>query len=369
VASPVKADRIVALGGDGGARVVKSAALHREGYAPRLLRTGVEGGDDRTRRHYLDWRAKYLIDQRVPRSALLFDNASKSSWEEAVSTLALVRREGWKRGLIVSDPPQLWRLSWVWHRLAPPAGIEYRVVAPRALNWCWGITEAGGAIVAVGARSRPRPLLRGLALAVVGATSGRDGELSSCSCWWWRTTGPGRTTCAGPGSCWAASATPGRVGTDPRGMGAGSTRAERCGAIAHSCGARAPGRSPRAVSRLRCVKQSDPPRQQDGILIVAVSACSWPRLLLRGLGLGVVGNSLGVRLPREVLSRMHLSDGDRLVLTEARKSPMTPFSALPQRECLAWTGGGVSFRISGGYREGQAQRTPPSSSVSPARGE
>ncbi|NBC13885.1 MAG: AbrB/MazE/SpoVT family DNA-binding domain-containing protein [Gammaproteobacteria bacterium] len=30
-----------------------------------------------------------------------------------------------------------------------------------------------------------------------------------------------------------------------------------------------------------------------------------------------VGNSLGVRLPREVLSRMHLGDGDKLILTEA----------------------------------------------------
>jgi len=30
-----------------------------------------------------------------------------------------------------------------------------------------------------------------------------------------------------------------------------------------------------------------------------------------------IGNSLGVRLPREVLSRMHLGDGDKLILSEA----------------------------------------------------
>ena len=30
-----------------------------------------------------------------------------------------------------------------------------------------------------------------------------------------------------------------------------------------------------------------------------------------------VGNSLGMRLPREVLSRLHLEDGDRLILTES----------------------------------------------------
>jgi putative addiction module antidote len=42
-----------------------------------------------------------------------------------------------------------------------------------------------------------------------------------------------------------------------------------------------------------------------------------------------IGNSLGVRLPREVLSRMHLGDGDKLILTEApeggyRLSPYDP---------------------------------------------
>ncbi len=30
-----------------------------------------------------------------------------------------------------------------------------------------------------------------------------------------------------------------------------------------------------------------------------------------------VGNSLGVRLPREALNRLHLEDGDRVILTES----------------------------------------------------
>lgn len=30
-----------------------------------------------------------------------------------------------------------------------------------------------------------------------------------------------------------------------------------------------------------------------------------------------VGNSLGLRLPREILNRMHVDDGDRLILTES----------------------------------------------------
>jgi len=67
---------------------------------------------------------------------------------------------------------------------------------------------------------------------------------------------------------------------------------------------------------------------------VAVGAWSRPRPLLPGLGLGVVGNSFGVRLPREVLGRMHLSDGDRLVLTEAPQGGyrISPFDPELQRQ-------------------------------------
>jgi putative addiction module antidote len=40
-----------------------------------------------------------------------------------------------------------------------------------------------------------------------------------------------------------------------------------------------------------------------------------------------VGNSLGMRLPREVLSRLHLEQGDRLILTESPEGGyrLTPY--------------------------------------------
>ena len=41
-----------------------------------------------------------------------------------------------------------------------------------------------------------------------------------------------------------------------------------------------------------------------------------------------VGNSLGMRLPREVLSRLHLEDGDTLILTESPEGGyrLTPYN-------------------------------------------
>lgn len=45
-----------------------------------------------------------------------------------------------------------------------------------------------------------------------------------------------------------------------------------------------------------------------------------------------IGNSLGVRLPREVLSRLHLEDGDKMILTESPEGGyrLTPY--LPEFE-------------------------------------
>jgi len=88
-----------------------------------------------------DSHARYVCDALAAGkhvSALLFDDVSKGSWAEAVNTLALMRREGGKRVLIVRDPSHLWRLNWIWHRLAPPAGVDYRLVASRPRWWHLG---------------------------------------------------------------------------------------------------------------------------------------------------------------------------------------------------------------------------------------
>ena len=47
-----------------------------------------------------------------------------------------------------------------------------------------------------------------------------------------------------------------------------------------------------------------------------------------------VGNSLGVRLPREVLNRMHLGNGDKLILTEASEGGyrLTPYDPELERQ-------------------------------------
>src|SRR6185295_8261682 len=85
--APVKADLLVALGGDNGARADRVLELYRKGLAPMILLAGPEGRYSKTRETQLSWRARYLVDEGIPQQVLLFDRRSRSSWEAAVETL------------------------------------------------------------------------------------------------------------------------------------------------------------------------------------------------------------------------------------------------------------------------------------------
>lgn len=133
--SPVKADLLVTLGGDNGGRSDRVLELYRSGFGSRVLVTGPEGGHSRTRPAYLHWRARFLIDEGIPEQALLYDRRSTSSWEEAVNTLKLMQSMKLERVLVVSDPPHLRRLSWVWRKVFEGSGKEYVLVASNMEDW------------------------------------------------------------------------------------------------------------------------------------------------------------------------------------------------------------------------------------------
>jgi uncharacterized SAM-binding protein YcdF (DUF218 family) len=147
---PERADLLVALGGDDGARVQKVAALVKGGYAPIVLITGLDGSPADTRRHYLEWRARVLIEAGVPADRLVFEGTAYNSYQEAVATLALMRARGWKTALVVSDPPHMRRLNWVWGRVFAGSGLSYRLVVGAPVWWDadrWWRNERSGQFV------------------------------------------------------------------------------------------------------------------------------------------------------------------------------------------------------------------------------
>jgi len=129
------ADLIVILGGETGARSIRGLELYREGLSSQILLTGIEYGELQTQQSYLDWRAQFLISSGVPKGRILFDLRARNSWEEAENTLELMKHKGWHRVIVVSDPPHLRRLDWVWGKIFKDSGIEYSLSASHPSWW------------------------------------------------------------------------------------------------------------------------------------------------------------------------------------------------------------------------------------------
>jgi uncharacterized SAM-binding protein YcdF (DUF218 family) len=132
---PMKADLIVPLGGGSSRRVHKAAELYERGFAPNVLLTDIGDGDANASSHFSDWRIIFLLEHGVPNNMLLFDTHSTNSWEEAVNTLRLMREKNWQRVLVVSDPPHLRRLAWVWGKVFEGSGKEYQLIAAPLEHW------------------------------------------------------------------------------------------------------------------------------------------------------------------------------------------------------------------------------------------
>jgi uncharacterized SAM-binding protein YcdF (DUF218 family) len=148
--TPSSADVIVVLGGDTGSRLLTTIDLYNRGFAPVIFLAGVESDELSTYEPDLNVRLQYLLAQGIPRAAILVDKRSHNSWEEAANTLRLMRDAGWRKALVISDPPHLRRLSWVWHRVFTQTDSNFVLVASKPGWWHsdrWWRDEKSGAFV------------------------------------------------------------------------------------------------------------------------------------------------------------------------------------------------------------------------------
>lgn len=148
--TPARADVILALGGDNGDRIAMAARLYHQGYAPRVMLTGLENSPAVTRSNYVNWRVQFLLDEKVPDSAVIRERGAGNTWEEAVNTLALLKQRGWKRVMVVSDPPHMRRLHWVWNKVFRGSGKEFVLVHSDPEWWnpaLWWLNDQSGPFV------------------------------------------------------------------------------------------------------------------------------------------------------------------------------------------------------------------------------
>jgi len=147
---PSHADLIIALGGDNGARVLLAAKLWKKGIASHILLTGLEEQPIKTRNQYLNWRVKFLTVQNIPKDAIMFDIHSRNSFEEALNTFQLMQKHHWESALVISDPPHMRRLNWVWSNTFNSTGMEYILVQTHPAWWDedhWWANEASAQFV------------------------------------------------------------------------------------------------------------------------------------------------------------------------------------------------------------------------------
>jgi len=132
--APVRADVILVLDGDNGDRIAMASRLYHQGYAPYIMLTGLENGSELTRSEYLNQRVQFLLDENVPESAVILGAWAGSTWEEAVNALALLKLRGWSWVVVVSDPPHMRRLHWVWSKVFAGSDREF-VLVQSAPEW------------------------------------------------------------------------------------------------------------------------------------------------------------------------------------------------------------------------------------------
>ncbi len=127
-------------------RSTRAAELWREGYAPYVLCAGGKPGN-RTRSE-ADACREILEQQGVLASAILLEETSRSTEENAIQTKALMIERGWETAVIVSDGYHLFRASRIFAAqdmtiyTSPPADnprpLEYFTFMLRelvAINW------------------------------------------------------------------------------------------------------------------------------------------------------------------------------------------------------------------------------------------
>ncbi len=149
--APDAADLIVVLGGGRGTRVDRAKQLFDSGHAEIILVTGLNTKSAGSAHTIADKRVRYLLDRGVPAAAIRFDYRSANSYEEAHNTRAFMEEQGLHRALVVSDPPHMRRLAWVWERVFASSNAQVTLVPSRPHWWnaehWWNNLESAGFVV------------------------------------------------------------------------------------------------------------------------------------------------------------------------------------------------------------------------------
>lgn len=104
------AQAIIVLGGGTPQRQYKAIELYKLGYAPIIVSSGDGEGEN---------ASLIYIQQGVLQNSLIIESQSKSTWENAVKTIPLLRERGITNVILVTSWFHSRRALWTFERIAP----------------------------------------------------------------------------------------------------------------------------------------------------------------------------------------------------------------------------------------------------------
>jgi uncharacterized SAM-binding protein YcdF (DUF218 family) len=120
-----KADVIIVLSGDtNGERTSQGVELYKQGYANRLL---MSGGQMAWQLSYAGWMKKQAETLGVPAGAILTQDRSRSTLEDAQFSLPIAEQNHFKSVILVTSPYHTRRAAAVFKKIFGRAGIRVMV--------------------------------------------------------------------------------------------------------------------------------------------------------------------------------------------------------------------------------------------------
>jgi uncharacterized SAM-binding protein YcdF (DUF218 family) len=128
-----KADAIVAISGDTGARADTAIALWKQGYAPVIVFSGAAVDPDSV--SSAEIMRREALRQGVPLSATLIEAVSATTEENASEVARLMVQSGLRSAILVTSPYHQRRAALLFARSFEPAGLALRRYPARDPEW------------------------------------------------------------------------------------------------------------------------------------------------------------------------------------------------------------------------------------------
>jgi len=130
----VGADAIIVLEGDGFARAERGAALYKEGWAQTVV---LSGGLPETDFSIPAARMlPHILESGVPKDAIILEERSLNTREQAIEVLKIARSKGWSKMIIVASPEHQMRAFLTFVKAAEDARMKIHLYNAPVLRQC-----------------------------------------------------------------------------------------------------------------------------------------------------------------------------------------------------------------------------------------